>query len=231
MTMLLNSQLTVGSIQNILILSVCAIILGYIMTKVHGYRNKTSKNFAMTLAILPLTIQLVILLVNGNVGTGVAVMGAFSLVRFRSMPGTSKEIGSIFATMAVGLALGTGQIIIAVLFTIIYAIVVIGYEKFNIFGKTQEETKVQYQQLSITVPEDLYTPEVFTSILKKYTNSFELANVKTSNMGSMFKLKYIIVFNEQENVKQFLNELRCRNGNLDINFNYIVEESKNNNGL
>ncbi len=229
--MLLNSQLTVGSITNILILSVCAIILGFIMTKVHGYKNNTSKNFSMTLAILPLSIQLVILLVNGNVGTGVAVMGAFSLVRFRSMPGTSKEIGSIFATMAVGLALGTGQIIIAVLFTIIYAVVVIGYESTNIFGKSQEEAKVSYQQLTITVPEDLYTPDVFTSILRKYTNCYELANVKTTNMGTMFKLKYKIQFNEKENVKQFLNELRCRNGNLDINFNYIVEERKNNNSL
>ncbi len=228
MTMLLNSNLTVGSITNILILSVCAVILGFIMTKVHSYKNKTSKSFAMTLAILPLTIQLVILLVNGNVGTGVAVMGAFSLVRFRSMPGTSKEIGSIFATMAVGLSLGTGQIVIAVLFTIIYAVVVIGYESLNIFGKAEEDTKVTYQQLTITVPEDLYTPEVFTAILQRYTNSFELANVKTANMGTMFKLKYKIAFKEEENVKQFLNELRCRNGNLDINFNYIVEESKNN---
>ncbi len=228
MTMLLNSQLTVGSITNILVLSLSAIILGFIMTKVHSYKNNSTKNFSMTLAILPLTIQLVILLVNGNVGTGVAVMGAFSLVRFRSMPGTSKEIGSIFATMAVGLALGTGQIIIAVLFTIIYAVVVIGYESFNIFGKDIDENKVSYQQLTITVPEDLYTPDVFTSILKKYTNSFDLANVKTTNMGTMFKLKYKIQFNNQENVKQFLNELRCRNGNLDINFNYIVEENKNN---
>ncbi len=231
MNMLLNSELSVGSIQNILVLSLSALILGFIITKVHGYKNKTSKNFAMTIAILPFTIQLIILLVNGNVGTGVAVMGAFGLVRFRSMPGTSKEIGSIFATMAVGLALGTGQIIIAVIFTLIFAVVVICYESFNVFGKEQEVTKVSYQQLTITIPEDLYTPEVFTTILRKYTNNFELANVKTSNMGTMFKLKYKIQFNERENVKQFLNELRCRNGNLDINFNYIVEESKSNNSL
>ncbi len=211
-----------GSLLEVVILSVTAIILGLILAKVHAANNSSNKSFAMTLAILPLTIQLIIFLVNGNVGTGVAVMGAFGLVRFRSLPGTAKEIGSIFATMAVGLALGIEQIVIAVLFTFIYSVVVIVYEKSG-FGGT--DSKNQFQMLKITIPEDLYVPDVFTSILEKYTTSYELEKVKTSNMGTLFKLEYKISFNEERNLKQFLNELRCRNGNLDIIYNLVVSEN------
>lgn len=221
---LLNQNFTGTTLINVLLLSAVALILGFILSKVHGYKNTPSKSFQTTLAILPFIIQLIILLVNGNVGTGVAVMGAFGLVRFRSMPGTSKEIGSIFASMAIGLALGTGQIYIAIVFTLIFAIVMIMYENVNLFGGSDDD-KVKYQQLKITVPEDLYTPDVFTTVLEKYTLSYELVNVKTSNLGTLFKLEYKIVFDENKDVKHFLNELRCRNGNLDINFNYIIKEN------
>ncbi len=219
------TNVSFSSLVEVMILSLTAIFLGLVLAKVHTANNKSNKGFIMTLAMLPLTIQLIIFLVNGNVGTGVAVMGAFGLVRFRSMPGTAKEIGSIFASMAIGLALGIEQLIIAILFTIIYSIVIICYEKSD-FGGT--DVKEKFQMLKITIPEDLYVPDVFTAILEKYTNSYELENVKTSNMGTMFKLEYKISFNEDRNLKQFLNELRCRNGNLDINYNLIVRE---NNGL
>ncbi len=213
---------SLGSLLEVVILSTTAIILGLVLAKVHTANNKSNKGFTMTLAILPLTIQIIIFLVNGNVGTGVAVMGAFGLVRFRSMPGTAKEIGSIFASMAIGLALGIEQILIAVLFTVIYSIVVIAYEKSGFGG---EDRKNAYQLLKITIPEDLYVPDVFTAILDKYTTSYELERVKTSNMGTLFKLEYKISFNEDRNLKQFLNELRCRNGNLDINYNLVVTEN------
>ncbi len=216
------TNINYSSLIEVVVLSVIAIILGLILAKVHKLNNSSNKGFAMTLAILPLTIQLIIFLVNGNVGTGVAVMGAFGLVRFRSLPGTAKEIGSIFASMAVGLALGVEQIIIAALFTVIYSIVVIAYEKSSFGGTDSKET---FQMLKITIPEDLYVPDVFTSILEKYTLSYELEKVKTSNMGTLFKLEYKICFNEDRSLKQFLNELRCRNGNLDINYNLIVKEN------
>ncbi len=211
-----------SSLIEVVVLSVIAIILGLILAKVHKSNNSSNAGFAMTLAILPLTIQLIIFLVNGNVGTGVAVMGAFGLVRFRSLPGTAKEIGSIFASMAVGLALGVEQILIAAVFTGIYCIVVIAYEKSGFSGTDNKDT---FQMLKITIPEDLYVPDVFTSILEKYTTSYELEKVKTSNMGTLFKLEYKICFNEDKNLKQFLNELRCRNGNLDINYNLVVKEN------
>ncbi len=216
------TNINYSSLVEVLVLSTAAIILGLILAKVHKSTNSSNKGFAMTLAILPLTIQIIIFLVNGNVGTGVAVMGAFGLVRFRSLPGTAKEIGSIFASMAVGLAIGVEQIIIAVLFTVIYSIVVIVYEKSGFCGTDSKDT---YQMLKITIPEDLYVPDVFTSILEKYTLSYKLENVKTTSMGTLFKLEYKICFNQDKNLKQFLNELRCRNGNLDINYNLVVTEN------
>lgn len=222
-TSLLNANLTMPTINEVLILSVTSIILGFILAKVHTLKNDTNKSFGMTLAILPLTIQLVIFLVNGNVGTGVAVMGAFSLVRFRSLPGTAKEIGSIFSSMAVGLALGIGQIVIACIFTFIYVIIVLCYESTNILGSSDSNKNI-YQQLKITVPEDLYTADVFNSVLEKYTESYTLEYVKTSNLGTLFQLRYKIRMVQDKNLKEFLNELRCRNGNLDIIYNYVIDE-------
>ncbi len=222
MNLLLNENITTMSILQVLILSGVAICLGLIMAKVHTYKNEYNKSFVMTLAMLPLTIQLVILLVNGNVGTGVAVMGAFSLIRFRSLPGTAKEIGSIFSAMAVGLSCGTGQIYIAIIFTVIYCVLAIVYEATPLWNSNN-----RYQQLKITIPEDLYTVNVFSDILEKYTDSYELLTVKTTSMGTMFQLDFKVKFDESQDLKKFLNELRCRNGNLDINFNLIV----NNNGL
>lgn len=193
------------------------------MAKIHTVRNSYNKNFVVTLALLPLTIQLIIMLVNGNVGTGVAVMGAFSLVRFRSLPGTAKEIGSIFATMAVGLAVGTSQVLVAVLFTAIFAIISLTYEFTNFF-----ESNNRMQSLKITIPEDLYTEGVFDTVLADYTKSHKLDIVRTTNMGTLFQLCYTIYFDESKDLKLFFDELRCRNGNLDINYNLLVGEE---NGL
>ncbi|MFV0520085.1 MAG: DUF4956 domain-containing protein [Lachnospirales bacterium] len=217
MNMLLNENLTTLSVLNVIILSITAICLGLIMAKVHTYKNDYNKSFVITLAMLPLTIQLVILLVNGNVGTGVAVMGAFSLVRFRSLPGTAKEIGSIFASMAVGLACGTGQIYIAIIFTVIFSVVALCYEGTGLWKSSNS-----FQQLKITIPEDLYKVDVFKDILEVYTLKYELVGVKTTNMGSLFQLEFKVNFDESKDLKKFLNELRCRNGNLDINFNLVV---------
>ncbi len=223
MDTLLNFNM--DTFMNQLTLACIAIILGFILAKVHSIKSNSNKGFVTTLALLPLMIEVIIMLVNGNVGTGVAVMGAFGLVRFRSMPGTAKEIGSIFATMAVGLALGVGQVIIAATFTFIYCVVLLCYESFGLWNDEEKDT---IQLLKITIPEDLYTEDAFVDILNKYTLSHELVNVKTSNMGTLFKLNYNIRFDETKNLKYFLNELRCRNGNLDINYNLVITDK---NGL
>lgn len=153
------------------------------------------------------------MLVNGNVGTGVAVAGAFSLVRFRSVPGSAKEICVLFMSMGCGLITGMGYLGYAVLFAVIMCLIFVLYNRVN-FGTTKSNSK--FKILNITIPEDLNYSEVFDSILSEYTQSYELTKVKTTNMGSMFKLTYNIISKDASKEKEMIDKLRCRNGNLEI---------------
>lgn len=209
---MLNSIITdTFSINSFLICIVVSLVLGAVLGWVHSKYNNSSKGFVMTIALLPAIVQMVILLVNGNLGTGVAVMGAFSLVRFRSVPGNAKEISSIFMAMAIGLATGTGYIAIAVLFVIIVGGVSVLYNVTN-FGEPKQKEK----ELKITIPEGADYMEIFTDLFHKYTAKSDLIKVKTSNMGSLYKLQYYIVLKNPAQEKVFMDELRTRNGNLEI---------------
>ncbi|OYP09709.1 DUF4956 domain-containing protein, partial [Lachnotalea glycerini] len=179
--------------------------------EVYMFQGKYSKNFVITLALLPALIQLVIMMVNGNVGAGVAVMGAFSLVRFRSVPGTSKEILNIFFAMALGLTTGMGYIGYAVIFFIIIGIVLLVLSASR-FGEKNSAEK----ELKITIAESLDYNGIFDDLFDKYTNNFELVRVKTTNMGSLYELQYHISIKDQTLEKEFIDEIRCRNGNLNI---------------
>lgn len=201
------------SISNLLIATLASIVLGFGVALTYMYRNIYSKSFVVTLVLLPAIVQVVIMIVNGNLGTGVAVMGAFSLVRFRSIPGTAKDISSIFFAMAVGLATGMGYITIAFLFLIIISLVSILLSTIK-FG----EQKMDYseKELKITIPENLDYNGVFDDLLKKYTKKSELIHVKTTNLGSLYELKYLITMKNLGEIKDFMDALRCRNGNLNI---------------
>ena len=152
-------------------------------------------------------------MVNGNVGTGVAVAGAFSLVRFRSVPGSAKEIGAIFLAMCSGLVAGMGYIAYALLSAVILGAAMLVYNGMD-FGITKK--LVRYRTLHITIPEDLDYSGVFDKILKKYTSDYEVVQIKTTNMGSLFKLTYNLTLKDSEKEKELIDELRCRNGNLEI---------------
>ncbi len=165
----------------------------------------------MTIALLPAIVQMVIMLVNGNLGTGIAVMGAFSLVRFRSIPGNAREINSIFMAMAVGLATGTGYLAAAVAFVIILGGISVLYQVTG-FGEVKRKEK----ELRITIPEGLNYTGVFEDLFLKYTKKSELIQVRTANMGSLYKLNYRVILKNPAEEKAFLDELRCRNGNLEI---------------
>ena len=154
---------------------------------------------------------MVILLVNGNVGAGVAVAGAFSLVRFRSAPGTAREIGVIFLAMAIGLAAGMGYIGLAVLFFVIVAAVTLLLTRFN-FGGSKRSERI----LRITIPENLDYEGLFDDLFQKYAENCSLEKVKTSNMGTMYELQYRIALKDAKIPKAFFDEIRCRNGNLNI---------------
>ena len=208
-----TAESLVSSVSTIdfLLCCIASIVLGAAVAAIYMFKHSYSKNFVVTLALLPLIVQMVITLVNGNLGAGIAVMGVFNLVRFRSIPGSAKDIGSVFLAMAIGLATGMGFIGLAVLFTIIVAIVNVAY-MLSPFGKPRQPEKT----LRISVPEDLEYNGVFDEALSRYTSEHELVEVQTSNMGSLFQLQYSIRFKEEGLEKKLIDELRCLNGNLKI---------------
>ena len=187
------------------------IVLGLVIALIHTKTTKHTKNLTITLAILPLLVQIVIMLVNGNLGTSVAILGAFSLIRFRSLPGNSREIASVFFAMVVGLALGTGFIYLAILLTFIVCLllIILSHSKLG-------ETNSQDRILKIMLAEDNDYTEVFNDIFKKYTTKIELLKVKTVNMGSIFQIDYSLKLKKGINEKEFIDELRVKNGNLKI---------------
>ena len=199
------------TMQNGLLCTVVSIALGVLIAVIYMQQGNCSKNFVVTLAMMPVLVQVVIMLVNGNVGTSVAVLGTFGLVRFRSVPGTSREIANIFFAMAVGLATGMGYITFAV------AMVVVVGGMFLILGKTSfGERKYDEKDLRITLAEDLDYTDIFEDIFQEYTSKCSLEQVKTTNLGSMYELKYHITLNDAKKEKEMIDQLRCRNGNLTI---------------
>ncbi len=199
-----------------------AFILGLVVAKVYQYKTVYSKSFVMSLALLPALIAVVIFLVNGSLGAGVAVMGAFSLIRFRSAPGGAKELVSIFLAMTIGIAIGMGYLVFAGAFTLIMSVAIILLETIN-FG----QMKHSIRQLTIVIPESLDYESIFDDIFDKATNHLELASVKTSDMGSLFKLKYIVQLNGKMTEKELMDALRTRNGNLEIAISrYITKENE-----
>lgn len=187
--------------------------IGLILAGAYICGNRYTRSFVVTLALLPAIVCVVIMMVNGNVGAGVAVAGAFSLVRFRSVPGTAKEIGAIFLGMCAGLIAGMGYLGYAVLFTVLLCGVMVLYGRLDFGSRKNSE---RYKVLHITVPEDLDYTGVFEEVLGEYASSHELIQVKTTNMGSLFRLTYNLVLNSSEKEKELIDKLRCRNGNLEI---------------
>ena len=186
--------------------------IGFFLSLIYMFKSRYTKSFVITLAMLPAIVAVVIMMVNGNVGAGVAVAGAFSLVRFRSVPGAAKEIGTIFLAMGAGLICGMGYLLYAIIFAGILGLVMLLLNLINL-GKNKN---CKDKTLRITIPEDLNYEDAFTDIFQQYTGSFDLISVKTTNMGSLFKLNYHISLKDLSKEKEFIDALRCRNGNLEI---------------
>ena len=199
------------TIQNGLLCTVVSVVLGILIAVIYMQQGNYSKNFVVTLAMMPVLVQVVIMMVNGNVGTSVAVLGTFGLVRFRSVPGTSREIANIFFAMAVGLATGMGYLTFSV------AMVVVIGGMFMFLGKTSfGERKYNEKDLRITIAEDLDYTDIFEDIFAEYTSKHSLEQVKTTNLGSMYELKYHITLKNAKKEKEMIDQLRSRNGNLTI---------------
>ena len=211
---LFDTDMTVViSVTDFLICLACSLANGLILAYAYMYRTQYTRSFVVTLALLPAVVCVVIMMVNGNVGTGVAVAGAFSLVRVRSVPGTAKEIGILVLAMGAGLIAGMGYLGFAFLFTLVLCTATMLYSRLDFGAK---RNAAMYKTLHITIPEDLDYAGVFEELFPAYATSWELINVKTTNMGSLFKLTYNITLRSPGIEKEMIDKLRCRNGNLEI---------------
>ena len=188
-----------------------SLAIGLFLAFIYTYKSHYTRSFVMTLAMLPAVVASIIMMVSGSIGAGIAVAGAFSLVRFRSAPGTAKEIGTLFLSMGAGLICGMGYIGFAVLFTVIMGTVLL---LFTLTG--QNASGDRNRILQITIPEDLDYTNLFEDLMEAYTTRHDLIHVKTTNMGSLFKLKYSITLDDTQKEKEFIDHLRCRNGNLEV---------------
>lgn len=205
---ILGTQVTLSVF---LICTAVSLALGLGVALLCMYRSRYTASFVITLVILPAMVQMIIMLVNGNIGAGVAVSGVFALVRFRSLPGTAREIGMIFLAMVLGLATGMGYLALAVIFFLIVAVFFLLLSLLH-FG----EGHANERELKITIPENLDYDGLFDDLFKQYTKSARLDRVKTTNMGTLYELDYRIVLPGETVPKEFLDALRCRNGNLNI---------------
>ena len=205
---ILGTELTLTSF---LICTGVSLLLGVGTALVAGYRSRSTQSLAVTLAILPAVVQAVIMLVNGSIGAGIAVAGAFSLVRFRSAPGTAREIAAIFLAMAIGLATGMGYVGLAALLFLILAGAMLALTAMR-FGQKGDAGRI----MKITIPEALDYDGLFDDLFERYTTAHTLEKVKTTNMGTLYELRYRITLRQEPVPKVFLDELRCRNGNLNI---------------
>ena len=203
-----------------------SILIGIFLAFMYAFRTKYTKSFVITLAMLPAVVCTVIMMVNGNIGAGVAVAGTFSLVRFRSVPGSARDIGSIFMAMASGLIAGMGYLGFAILFTLIMGIALMVFT--NVPFEMGKKRNAIDKTLKITIPEDLDYYSVFDDTFDQYTTEHSLVSSKTTNMGSMFKLIYNISLKDPSKEKEFVDALRCQNGNLEI---AISRQEVNNNEL
>lgn len=186
-----------------------ALLCGVITAFAAAFKNRISKSFFVSLILLPMIVETVITMVNGNIGTGVAVMGAFSLVRFRSVPGKAKDIVAIFLAMTAGLACASGYVGIAVMFTLIISII-------NVLLSLVKFGDEKLLLLNITVPESLNFAHALDDVFEEYTRKYRLTSTRTTNMGSLYKLTYKVELKNKDNAREFIDALRCRNGNLEI---------------
>ena len=213
---LIGAEITLSSYLTCAGAAIASGVLLAIVLGLCGGGKKYSFSFLSTVVLLPFVVGTVIMLVNGSIGTGIAVAGAFSLVRFRSAPGSARDISVIFLAMASGLATGTGYIgVCAVLVgSVILAVL-------SVFGRFTEGAQ---KELRIVIPENIDYEGIFDEIFDEYTKKHTLVAVKTTNMGSLFKLKYNIIMKANKSEKAFIDALRVRNGNLEINISTIVND-------
>lgn len=218
--MIFSSIMTNGTFTGMQLVAatLTALACGLIIAGANMIKNRSSGSFLITLVLLPPIVELVIMLVNGNIGAGVAVAGAFSLVRFRSAPGSGREIAGIFMAMAAGLATGMGYIGVALIFSLLVSLINI---ILNVTGFGSEDKGMR--TLKITVPENLDYEGKFDDIFRRYLRSYVYDEVRTTNMGSLYRITLSVLLKDNVSTKEFIDELRTGNGNLDISLGRKID--------
>ena len=201
-------EITVGQF---LICSVVSLLIGLAVAAVSAFVGKKTKSMSVSLTLIPFIVQVIIMTVNGNIGVGLGVAGAFSLIRYRSNPGTASDILVLFIAMTAGITMGVGLLGLSVIFTVIALLAYVLISVSGLGGRKHGE-----KELKITIPEGLNYPHIFDDIFDKFTTSARLVRVRTTNMGSMYQLTYNITMSDEDKEKEMIDEIRCRNGNLDI---------------
>ncbi len=205
---------TTITIQSFIICFAVSVLCGFIISYSYKLSYKSSENFLSTTALLPRMVMTVIMMVNGNLGIGIAVAGSFSLIRFRSLPGRASDIGTVFLAMAAGLACGTGYVSFALVLAVLCSILMIILSKVTVFSQ-----KNTYKYLRIQVPEDMEFAETFEGALAKYSDRTEMISCKTANLGSVYELCYELKLRDNVSMKELIDEMRVLNGNLAVNLN------------
>jgi hypothetical protein len=209
----ITDSLTNGipTLERLLLCTLCSLAFGLAVAATYMFRSKYSQSLAATLVVIPAIVQIIIMIVNGNIGAGIAVLGAFSLVRFRSIPGNARDIGYLFFAMALGFVTGMGHVFYAFIFLLLIGSVGLLLTCTR-FGQRGADTRV----LRITIPENLDYDGLFDEVFARHVRSVELDRVRTTNMGSLYELTYTVRLKSASISKEFIDELRCRNGNLNI---------------
>ena len=197
--------------QQVFMVVICSFVCGIILSLVYKMYNTTQGKYSLVLAIIPVVSSLIIMLINGNIGTSIAIAASFGLVRFRSAAGTASEIGHLFIALMIGLMSGMGFIVMSLVITAVISIGIVLLELSGITSHTNKD-----KRLKITIPENYNYANLFDDIFEKYTNNTDLVKVRTINMGTLYELTYKLQLKDYRIEKEFIDELRCRNGNLDI---------------
>ena len=214
---LLASGLTA---QSFLICTAVSLVLGLLTALCFSFRANCSQSYGLTLAILPAIVQVIIMMVSGSIGAGVAVAGTFSLVRFRSEPGTARQIAALFLAVALGIAMGMGYAVLAGVF---FVIVTLFFLLLTLVGFGGDHGT--QRDLRITIPESMDYEGVFDDLFAKYTTMHSLERVRTTNLGTLYEIRYTIALKDETQLKAFMDELRTRNGNLTIVCGRVSTES------
>ena len=219
---MLNSIFTTPiTLAGLLITLAGSLILGILTALVFSYKNRLSSSLSLTLAVLPVAMSMVTLMINGNLGIAVAVAGGFTLVRFRSIAGTGREISAVFTVMTLGVTCGMGYLGMAVIFFAVVAILVFALTALH-FGEKRNE-----KLLRVTLPEDYDYVGLFDDVFQKYGVTASIDKIKTTNMGSLIDVTYRVCLPGETMTKEMLDEIRTRNGNLSVMVaNYEAEREK-----